>query len=44
MPPGSGNAGLAREAKDGDLKTRKLKRLHITKKPATTHLDAELVK
>ena len=34
----------AGETKDGDLKTRKLKRLHITKKPATGHFRAELIK
>jgi hypothetical protein len=35
---------LSRETKDRDLKTGKLKRLDIAKKPATGHLGAELAK
>jgi hypothetical protein len=40
----SNGADPAGETKDSDLKTGKLKRLDITKKPATGHFHAELVK
>jgi hypothetical protein len=40
----SNGADPAGETKDSDLKTGKLKCLDITKKPATGHFHAELVK